>query len=68
MAQTLFKASGLNAGNSDTLKNAGMGITGVHWVNINNDNVLVTHDDHFDGDVFIAALQGADGSVTLSKG
>lgn len=66
MPQTLYKASGLTADNSDKLKDAGMGVAGVKWVNINNDNIVVTHEDGFDADAFAAALQGADGSVSLS--
>ncbi len=66
MPQTLYKASGLTPANADKLKNAGMGVAGVKWVNINNDNIVVTHEDNFDADAFSAALQGADGSVSLS--
>ena len=57
MAQTLFKAAGLTPENA-----------GVRWVNINNDNVVVTHDDSFDADAFVSALRTADGSVSVSKG
>ncbi|WP_298643957.1 hypothetical protein [uncultured Cardiobacterium sp.] len=67
MAQTLFKASGLTADKADKLKEAGMAVAGVRWVNINNDNVVVTHDDHFDADAFVGALHGADGSVSVTK-
>ena len=45
-----------------------MAIAGVRWVNINNDNVVVTHDDSFDADAFVSALRNADGSVSVSKG
>lgn len=68
MAQTLFKATGLTSENADALKDAGMAIAGVRWVNINNDNVVVTHDDSFDADAFVSALRNADGSVSVSKG
>ena len=68
MAQTLFKAAGLTPENADVLKDAGMAIAGVRWVNINNDNVGVTHDDSFDADTFVSALRTADGSVSVSKG
>jgi hypothetical protein len=68
MAQTLFKAAGLTPENADVLKDAGMAIAGVRWVNINNDNVVVTHDDSFDADAFVSALRNADGSVSVSKG
>ena len=61
MAQTLFKASGLTADKADKLKDAGMAVAGVRWVNINNDN------DHFDADAFVGALHGADGSVSVTK-
>mgnify|MGYP001021645929 FL=1 len=66
MAQTLFKASGLTANNADKLKDAGMSVA-VRWVNINNDNVVVTHDDQFDAEAFAQALHGADSSVNISK-
>ena len=65
MPQTLYHASGLTADNADKLKDAGMNIPGVKWVNINNGNVVVTHDDSFDADAFAAALHGTDGSVSL---
>ena len=68
MAQTLFKAAGLTPENADALKDAGMAIAGVRWVNINNDNVVVTHDDSFDADAFVRALRNSDGSVSVSKG
>ena len=68
MAQTLFKAAGLTPENADALKDAGIAIAGVRWVNINNDNVVVTHDDSFDADTFVSALRTADGSVSVSKG
>ena len=68
MAQTLFKAAGLTPENADVLKDAGMAIAGVRWVNINNDNVVVTHDDSFDADTSVSALRTADGSVSVSKG
>ena len=68
MAQTLFKATGLTPENADALKDAGMAIAGVRWVNINNDNVVVTHDDSFDADAFVSALRTADGNVSVSKG
>ena len=68
MAQTLFKAAGLTPENADVLKDAGMAIAGVRWVNINNDNVVVTHDDSFDADTFVSAWRTADGSVSVSKG
>ena len=67
MAQTLFKASGLTANNADKLKDTGMSVAGVRWVNINNDNVVVTHDDQFDAEAFTQALHGADSSVNISK-
>ena len=60
-------ASGLTADNADKLKDAGMNVPGVKWVNINNGNVVVTHDDSFDADAFAAALHGTDGSVSLSR-
>ena len=60
-------ASGLTADNADKLKDAGMNVPGVKWVNINNGNIVVTHDDSFDADAFAAALRGADGSVSLSR-
>ena len=65
MPQTLYHASGLTADNADKLKDAGMNVPGVKWVNINNGNVVVTHDDSFDADAFAAALHGTDGSVSL---
>ena len=68
MAQTLFKAAGLTPENADALKDAGMAIAGVRWVNINNDNVVVTHDDSFDADALVGALRNAEGSVSVSKG
>lgn len=67
MAQTLFKATGLTAENTDTIKEAGMAVTDVKWVNINADNIVVTHEDSFDADTFTNALQAADSSVSLSK-
>ena len=67
MPQTLYHASGLTADNADKLKDAGMNVPGVKWVNINNGNVVVTHDDSFDADAFAAALHGTDGSVSLSR-
>ena len=69
MPQTLYHASGLTADNADKLKDAGMNIPGVKWVNINNGNIVVTHEDGFDADAdaFAAALRGADGSVSLSR-
>ena len=65
MPQTLYHASGLTADNTDKLKDAGMNVPGVKWVNINNGNIVVTHDDSFDADAFAAALHGTDGSVSL---
>lgn len=53
---------------AQTFKEAGVAIAGVRWVNINNDNVVVTHDDSFDADAFVSALRNADGSVSVSKG
>ena len=53
---------------AQTFKEAGVAIAGVRWVNINNDNVVVTHDDSFDVDAFVSALRNADGSVSVSKG
>ena len=46
-----------------------MNVPGVKWVNINNGNIVVTHEDGFDADAdaFAAALRGADGSVSLSR-
>ena len=67
MAQTLFKASGLTANNADKLKDTGMSVAGVRWVNINNDNIVVTHDDQFDAEAFAQALHGADSCVNISK-
>jgi hypothetical protein len=67
MPQTLYHASGLTADDADKLKDAGMNVPGVKWVNINNGNVVVTHDDSFDADAFAAALHGTDGSVSLSR-
>jgi len=67
MPQTLYHASGLTADNADKLKDAGMNVPGVKWVNINNGNIVVTHDDSFDADAFAAALHGTDGSVSLSR-
>ena len=68
MAQTLFKAAGLTPENAEALKDAGIAIAGVRWVNINNDNVVVTHDDSFDADACVSALRNADGRVSVSKG
>lgn len=67
MPQTLCQASGLTADNTDKLKDTGMKVPGVKWVNINNGNIVVTHEDNFDADAFAAALHGADGSVSLSR-
>jgi len=67
MPQTLYHASGLTADNTDKLKDAGMNVPGVKWVNINNGNVVVTHEDAFDADAFASALHSADGSVSLSR-
>ena len=67
MPQTLYHVSGLTADNTDKLKDAGMNVPGVKWVNINNGNIVVTHEDGFDVDAFAAALRGADGSVSLSR-
>ena len=44
-----------------------MNVPGVKWVNINNGNIVVTHEDGFDADAFAAALHGTDGSVSLSR-
>ena len=63
----LYHASGLTADNADKLKDAGMNVPGVKWVNINNGNIVVTHEDGFDADAFAAALRGANGSVSLSR-
>lgn len=67
MAQTLFKATGLTAENADAIKEAGMAVADVKWVNINAENIVVTHEDSFDEDTFTNALQAADSSVSLSK-
>lgn len=67
MAQTLFKATGITDGNADTIKEAGMAVADVKWVNINAENIVVTHEDSFDEDTFTNALQAADSSVSLSK-
>ena len=63
MPQTLYHASGLTADNADKLKDAGMNVPGVKWVNINNGNVVVTHDDSFDADAFAAACKAAKSSA-----
>ena len=42
MPQALYHASGLTADNADKLKDAGMNVPGVKWVNINNGNIVVT--------------------------
>jgi len=65
--QNLSLGRGLTANNADKLKDAGMSVAGVRWVNINNDNVVVTHDDQFDAEAFAQALHGADSSVNISK-
>lgn len=65
MAQSLFKASGLTADNSDKVKEAGSAVADVKWVNINNDNVVVTHGDAFDADAFVSAVSAT--GVSLSK-
>ncbi|MDO4642884.1 MAG: hypothetical protein Q4A74_03495 [Cardiobacteriaceae bacterium] len=69
MPQTLFQASGLNPENADKLRDAGMNVAGVKWVNINvnNSNIVVTHEDNFDASAFTSALQGAASGVTLSN-
>ncbi len=67
MAQTLFKASGITGGNADALKNAGSAVDGVKWVNINGENIVVTHEDDFDAGAFAEAIKGADSSVELSQ-
>lgn len=67
MAQTLFKATGITADNADKIKEAGMAVTNVKWVNINGDNIVVTHEDSFDENTFTDALQNTDSSVNLSK-
>lgn len=66
MAQSLFKATGLTADNSDKVKEAGSGVADVKWVNINNDNVVVTHGDAFNADAFISAVKGV--GIDLAKG
>lgn len=65
MPQTLFKATGITAENSDKVKEAGSAVADVKWVNINNDNVVVTHGEAFDADGFISAVSGT--GVSLSK-
>ena len=55
MPQTLYHASGLTADNADKLKDAGMNVPGVKWVNINNGNVVVTHEDGFDAVAAVVA-------------
>lgn len=67
MPQTQFKASGVTADNKDQLKDAGFTVAGVQWVNVNDDNVVVTHEDSFEAAAFISALEGVDGSVSLSE-
>lgn len=67
MAQTLFKATGITADNADKIKETGMAVADVKWVNINGDNIVVTHADSFDENAFTDALQAADNSVSLSK-
>ena len=67
MPQTLYHASGLTADNADKLKDAGMNVPGVKWVNINNGNIVVTHDDSFDADAFAAARRGRQCRVSLSR-
>ena len=67
MPQTRYQASGRPADTTDTLKASGMKVPGVKWVNINNGNIVVTHEDTFDADAFAAALYGADGNVSLSR-
>lgn len=67
MAQTLFKATGITADNADKIKEAGMAVANVKWVNINGDNIVVTHEDSFDENTFTDALQNTDSSVNLSK-
>lgn len=66
MPQSLFKASGLTAENSDKVKEAGSAVADVKWVNINNDNVVVTHGDAFNADSFISAVSST--GVSLAKG
>lgn len=67
MPQTQFKASGLTADNVEAIKEAGMAVASVKWVNVNGDNIVVTHEDSFDESVFTGAIQGTDSSVNLSK-
>lgn len=67
MAQTLFKATGITAENADTIKETGMAVADVKWVNINGDNIVVTHEDSFDEGAFTSAIQAVDGAVNLSK-
>lgn len=65
MPQTLFKATGITAENSDKVKEAGSAVADVKWVNISNDNVVVTHGEAFDADGFISAVSRT--GVSLSK-
>lgn len=65
MAQTLFNATGLNADNTDAVKDAGSAISGVKWVNVTENKVVVTHDDTFDATAFTSAVEKA--GVSLSQ-
>lgn len=53
---------------AQSFKEAGVAIAGVRWVNINNNNMVVAHDDPFDADAFVSVLHRADGSVSVTKG
>lgn len=67
MPQTQFQATGLTDGNSDSIQEATIAIAGVKWVNVNPDNIVVTHEDGFDLSLFEAAVNSVDGGVTLTK-
>lgn len=67
MAQTRFTATGITVDNTDSIKETGMAVAGVKWVNVNGDNIVVTHEDSFDDSAFINTIQSIDNTVSLSK-
>lgn len=67
MPQTQFKATGITKDNADKIQDAGMQLTGINWVNVNETNIVLTHDEGFDFSLFENALKSTDANVSITQ-
>lgn len=67
MPQTQFKATGLSDSIADKIQETAMAVAGVKWVNVNPDNIVLTHEEGFDYSLFLDAVKSVDANVNLTQ-